>query len=234
MKKVIYLLLLLLVLALGVAVYWLRDNLDGLVAQAIREHGSAMTQSSVKVERVQIDSGNGRGVLQGLFIGNPAGFKTGHALKAEVVELELDLSTLANDVVVVRKIAVLAPDVVYEKGASGTNFEALQKNIARYLGPQDPAKPPRKFIVEDFSIRNARAQASAAFMNGQTVAVPLPDLHLRQMGRAQGGATAAELAQQVTAALKAQLSGAVQFDKLMQSAGSALDKAGQAIKGLFK
>ncbi|MGQ0711442.1 MAG: hypothetical protein ACT4NV_17050 [Rhodoferax sp.] len=228
------LVLALLLLAVGAGVYWLRGNLDALVARAIREHGSAMTQASVQVERVHIDASNGRGTLQGLVIGNPQGFKTAHALQADVVELEVDISTLASSVVVVRRLAVLAPDVVYEKGASGTNFEALQKNIAHYLGPQDPAKPPRKFIVEDFSIRKARAQASAAFMNGQTVAVPLPDLHLRQLGRAQGGATAAELAQEVTAALKAQLSGAVHFDRLMQSAGSALDKAGQAIKGLFK
>jgi hypothetical protein len=38
----------------------------------------------------------------------------------------------------------------------------------------------------------------------------------------------------VAGALKARLTGAVSFDRLMKSAGDALGKAGSAIKGLFK
>jgi hypothetical protein len=237
MKKVIYLLLALVLVSVGVGVYWLRGNLDALVAQAIHEYGSAMTQAPVKIGAVKIQTTNGRGTLHGLVIGNPKGFKTPHALTAELVELEVDLATIAQDVVVIPKIAVIAPDVIYEKGEAMTNFDALQKNIAQYLGPQQKPKAgekEKKFIVQEFIIRDAKAQASAAFMDGKTVAVPLPDIHLRDLGKAKGGATAGELAQEVTAAVKGKLTGAVSFDKLMKSAGSALDKAGKAIKGLFQ
>lgn len=234
MKKMIYLVLVLLLLGVGAGTYWLRGNLDRLVAQAIREHGSAMTRSSVKVNQVHIDGASGRGTLQGLLIGNPKGFKTAHALQADQVELEVDLASVTSDVVVIRKLAILAPDVIYEKGEATTNFDVLQKNIAQYLGAQDPAKKPRKFIVQDFQLRNAPAQASAAFMNGNTVAVALPDIHLRQLGQARGGATAQELAGEITAAVQAQLRAAVSFERLMKSAGNALDKAGEAIKGFFQ
>lgn len=237
MKKMLYLLLALILVAVGVGVYWLRGNLDGLVAQAIRDYGSAMAQASVKVDKVHIQTTDGHGELQGLFIGNPKGFKTPHALKAERVELEVDLATLARDVIVIKKVAVIAPDVIYEKADGTTNFDALQKNIAQYLGPQEKPKPgekEKKFIVQDFVVRDAKAEASAAFMDGKTVSVPLPDIHLRDLGKAKGGATAGELAQEMTAAVKAQLSGAVSFDKLMKSTGNALDKAGQTIKGWFK
>lgn len=79
-----------------------------------------------------------------------------------------------------------------------------------------------------------QAQASAAFMNGKTVSVPLPDITMKNIGRAKGGITPGELGREVAGALKAKLSGAVSFDRLMKSGGAALDKAGSAIKGLFK
>lgn len=237
MKKVIYLFIALILLAVGTGVFWLKGNLDGLVAQAIRDYGSAMAQARVQVDKVQIQTSNGQGTLAGLFIGNPAGFHTAHALKAERVELEVDMATLASEVIVIKKIAILAPDVIYEKGEAMTNFDALQKNIAQYLGLQEKPKAgqkEKKFIVQDFVVRGAKAQASAAFMDGKTVTVPLPDIHLRDLGKAKGGATAGELAAEMTAAIKGKLSSTVRFDKLMQSAGDALDKAGQAIKGLFQ
>lgn len=233
MRKNLLPLAALLLLAVGVGVFWLRGNLDSLVAQAIRDYGSAMTQARVDVAKVSIQSTDGHGTLQDLFIGNPPGFKTPYALTAQRVELEVDITTLASDIVVLRKVAILAPDIVYEKNENHTNFDALQKNIARYLGLQ-PGKNEKKFIVQDFVLRDAKAQASAAFMEGKTVTVPLPDIHLRNLGQAKGGATAAELAAEITAALQARLTGAVRFDKLMQSAGNALEKAGKALKGLFE
>ena len=237
MKKVIYLLIALILIAAGVGVYWLRGNLDGLVAQAIHDYGSAMAQASVKVDKVHIQTSDGHGKLLGLFIGNPKGFQTPHALTAAQVDLEVDVRTLASDVIVIRKIAIVAPDVIYEKGDAMTNFDALQKNIAQYLGPQKKPKAGEKekrFIVQEFIVQDAKAQASAAFMDGKTVSIPLPNIHLRDLGKAKGGATAGELAQEMTAALKSKLSGAFSFDKLMHSAGNALDKAGKAIKGLFQ
>ena len=237
MKKVIYTIIALVLVAVGIGFFWLRGNMDGLVAQGIRDYGSAMTQATVSVGNVKISATDGRGALQGVQIGNPKGYKTSHALKAEVVELELDLASLAKDVIVIRKIAVIAPDVIYEKGDAMTNFDALQKNIAQYLGPQQKPKAgenEKRFIVQEFIIRDAKAQASAAFMDGKTVTVPLPDIHLRDLGKTKGGATAGELAQEITAAVKGKLTGAISFDKLMQSAGDALGKAGKAIKGLFQ
>lgn len=237
MKKVIYLLIALLLVAVGVGVFWLRGNLDGLVAQAIRDYGSAMTQATVKVDSVKIQTTDGRGELRGLFVGNPKGFKTDHALKADVVELEVDVASLAKDVVVIRKVVVLAPDVIYEKGDTMTNFDALLKNVGHYLNPEGKPKDPKnekKYIVEDFVLRDIKTQASAAFMDGKTVTVSLPDIHLRDLGKAKGGATAGELTQEIIAAIKAKLTGAVSFDNMLKSVGGALDKAGKAIKGLFQ
>jgi hypothetical protein len=234
MKKPLALFALAALAAVVVIIFWMRGNLDGLVRTAIVSYGSAMTQTTVAVDAVNITPTNGRGVISGLIVGNPAGFKTPHLMKVGKIEIEIDIASMTKDVVIIRRIAVVAPDIIYEKGDALTNIDALQKNIGTYLGPSNTTKPGAKLIVDELTIRNARAQASAAFMNGKTIEVALPDITMKDIGRAKGGITAGELGQEITNAIKARLTGAVSFDRLMKSTGEALGKAGAAVKDLFK
>lgn len=232
--KIIAAVLVILATIIGAAVFWLSGNMDTLVKTAIGDYGSAMTQARVSVDAVKIAPADGKGTISNLVIGNPAGFKTAHAIKVGQIDVDIDIASVARDVIVIRRIAINAPDVIYEKGDTMTNFDAIQKNIASYLGPADGKKEGKKLIVEEFTIRDAKAQASAAFMNGKTVNVPLPDITLKNLGKAKGGISPGELGQEIAGALKAKLTGAVSFDRLMKSTGEALEKAGTAIKGLFK
>lgn len=232
MKKLAIALLVLVAVA-GGAAYWLRGNMDGLIKDAIVKYGSEMTGARVEVAAVNIQPADGRGVIRGLTVGNPAGFKTGHALKVGEIEVALDLASLAGDVITVKKIGIAAPDVIYEKGEHMTNFDAIQKNVAAYVGPSEKKETKgsgKKLIVEELAVRNAHAQAAAAFMNGKTVALPLPDIHLRDLGKAKGGVTPGELGQEIVGALKAKLAAAVSFDNLMKSAGQKLEAVGDAAK----
>ncbi len=235
MKKVLFPLLIITLVGVG-ALYRLADNLDEIVADAIAHHGSAMTQARVGVERVEIAPKNGKGVISGLLLGNPKGFKTPFALRVERIEIDVDLSSVAKDVTVIRSLVISSPDIIYEMGETGTNFEAIQKNIATYLGPKGNArrKGGTRLIVEELTICNANARASADFMGGKTVSIPLPDIALKNVGQARGGVTPGELGQEISRALKAKLSVAGNFERLRKSTGETLDKAGNAIKGLLK
>jgi hypothetical protein len=218
----------------GAVLFWLSGNIDGLIKDAIISYGSPMTQAKVSVGAVKIAPADGRGAISDLVVGNPAGFKTSHALKVARIDVEVDVASVPKDVIVVRRIAIQAPDVIYEKGDAMTNFDAIQKNIASYLGPSEGKKDGKKLIVEELTIRDAKAQASAAFLAGKSVSVPLPDITLKNLGKAKGGITPGELGQEVASALKAKLTGAVSFDRLMKSTGEVLESAGSKVKGLFK
>ena len=231
-KKALLAIALSLLLFLGAA-FLLRGSLDGLVKGAIEHYGSAMTGASVKIGTVEIRTTDGQCIIRNLEIGNPAGFKTAHALKVGKIDMVMDMSTLTTNVIIIRKIAITAPDVIYEKGEAMTNFDALQKNIASYLGPSKPEeKEPggKKLIVEQLLVRDAKAEASAPILAGKTVAVPLPDITLNDIGKAKGGVTPGELGQTIVAALKQKLAAGFSFDSLT----TAADKVGGAIKGLFK
>ncbi|MBI5791344.1 MAG: hypothetical protein HZA63_07705 [Rhodocyclales bacterium] len=228
--------LLVLAIAIGAAGYWLSGNIDHMVRDAIASYGSAMTRAKVSVGDVAISTTSGKGSIRRLEIGNPSGFKTSHALKVERIDIAIDVGTIAKDVIIIHSIIIDGPDVIYEKGEGTTNFDAIQKNIAAYLGPTDKGKKDTgpKLIVEALTISNTKAHASAAFMGGKTLTVPLPDISLRNVGKSRGGITPGELGQEIAAALKSKLTGSVNFDRLLKSTGQALDKAGDSIKGLFK
>ncbi|WP_280150995.1 hypothetical protein [Piscinibacter sp. XHJ-5] len=223
--------LLLLVLLFGGIGWWLHGNLDAIVKRAIGHYGSQMTQARVSVDEVQIRSTDGAGVIRGLVVGNPAGFRTPHALKVGIIDVAVDIRTLADPVVVIKRIVIESPDVIYEKGDTMTNFDAIQRNIARSLGPASGggsagSSPGRKLIVEELTIRHARAQASTAALGGNTMSATLPDITLRNVGRAQGGVTPGQLGEIVARALSQRLVASLSFDRAIKSLGDR-------VKGLF-
>lgn len=89
---------------------------------------------------------------------------------------------------------------------------ALQvRNIAAYIGESAPS----------------------GSRSGKTVDINLPDIALKDIGRAQGGVTPGELGGIVTNAIRARLTASFNFDRLLQSGSQVLDKAGATIKGWF-
>lgn len=70
MKKVGIALVVFIAVVAG-ALYWLRNNLDSLVRDAIAKYGSEMTQAKVSVGSVKIDAVNGEGIISDFEIGNP-------------------------------------------------------------------------------------------------------------------------------------------------------------------
>lgn len=215
----------LLALLIAGTAYWLFGNLDAIVKRAVQHYGSQMTQAKVSVDSVQLRSADGSGLVRGLTVGNPAGFRTPYALKVGVIEVVVDVRTLADPVILVKRIVIEAPDLHYEKGERLTNFEAIQQNIARALsgnapgGGADSASPKRRLIVEELVIRNARAHATSPALLGQSVSATLPDIRLRQLGRSQGGLTPAQLGDVVARAISQRLVASLAFDRALKSLG---------------
>ncbi len=219
-------------LVIGI-MFFVRGSLDGFIKNAIESYGSAMTGASIKIGALEIRTTDGQTIISNLEVGNPAGFKTPHALKVGKIDVVIDMATLTSDVIVIRKIDIAAPNVIYEKGEAMTNFDALQKNITSFLGTsktEEKDSGSKKFIVEQLLIHGVKAEASAPILAGKTVAVSLPDITLNDIGKAKGGVTAGELGQTIANALKQKLTAGFSFDSLTAATG----KVGDAVKGLFK
>jgi uncharacterized protein involved in outer membrane biogenesis len=235
MKK--WLLLAIVLVVAGAVVYFLSGNpLGHLVKMAIGEFGPKMTQAEVSVGDVVISATNGEGSIASLKLGNPKGFKADYALKADRIALAVEPSSLTRDVVLIRKIALDGPHIIYEKNDQGvSNFDAIQKNVDQYLGTGGKDKDSdkkdgdeKKMIIESLSIRNAKVS-----YNGLVdVNLDLPDIELRDVGKKSGGVNASNLARTVISELNAQTVKAI-AKSVSNSVGAATDSAKKALKGLL-
>lgn len=221
MKK---LLILITVLAAGIVMFFLLNNpLGRLMKLAIEEFGPKITQSEVRVSNVKISATDGQGVISGLLLGNPKGFKTEYALKAEKIEIAIDPASMAQYLVMINNVLVDGPHIIYEKGDHGTNFDAILRNIEQYIGEagnkHNGKGTSTKMIINKLIIRNAKVS-----LNG-TIDVSLPNIELHNIGRKSGGATAAEVVKAIIGELLEQMALAIP----RMAAGSVKS----AVKNLF-
>lgn len=234
-RNVILLAVALILLAGGGALWWLYASRDALIKRAIEHFGPELTGVSVKVASVKLEPLDGRGAIKGLEIGNPPGYKAPHAISLGEIALAVEPSSLTSSVVRVKEVSLEAPSITYERGPSGDNLSAIQKHIEAQLPKSTPAKgdgkaekaaKERRFIVDHVQVRKARVSYGGA------LSVDVPDLQLRDLGKKQGGATAAEITREIWTALTRQAIAAAPgaIRDLEEKAKGAADR----LRGLLK
>ncbi len=207
------------VLVIVVAVvFFLLANLGSIVKTVVEKVGSEATKAKVTLDKADVSVTSGKGSLRGLTVGNPGGFRTDSALKFADISVDLDVSTVRSDVIVIREIVIGAPRITYEFAAAGSNIETLRKNVQAYAGTEKdkPAAPGEKtgpkLVIDNLYIRDGRIDVSADFLKGEKVGASLPTIHLKDIGKKDGknaGASAAEVAETVIASIGSNAKSAV-------------------------
>ena len=192
-QKPLNLVLLALALALAAlfAFFWLSPEQS--FKRALERQGSAATGSPLHVERVAWSKDNGVFLVTGLALANPPGFSPGDILVAPVVEVAVDPTTLDQEVVHVLRVTVSGPRIRYESGASGSNFEALERRIKE----QPAGAGGKRFVIDQLAVRDAKVQLAPAAPTGAGNESDLLGLRDEDLGSDKGGITAAELAQRL-------------------------------------
>src|SRR5579863_4591308 len=246
LKKIAIGVVVLLVVIAGGA-YYLFSNLDSIIKAAIEKYGTAATQAEVKLDSVKLSISSGEGSLNGLTVGNPKGFSTPQALSLGSISVKLDTSTVTgNGPIVIKEIDIEKPQVTYEVTTSGdSNLQTLQKNAMAYAGgsgggggtanSSGPGSSgggqERKVVITDLYIRDGDIGISHALLKGKTLNAPLPTIHLTNIGKDSGGATPAQVAQQVISSITASASKAANID-LSKELSSLKDAAGAGAASL--
>ncbi len=251
MKKILLAIVVAGLLAVGGGAWWLYSKRDSLIADAIRTYGPEILGVSVKLGSIKTDFANQSAALHGLVIGNPPGFQSSRALSLGEVSLKLDLGSLTKDVILIREISVIKPDITYEHKSGGSNLDVIQRNAEKNVAEKSAALgiskddkkdakdkgPGKKFIIEHVYIKDAKANVTAELLKGKTLSVPVADLHLTDIGKKTNGATAGEAVKQIVSAVTASVTKAaasaisIDVDGLKKKGTEAVSGA---LKGLFK
>ncbi len=210
MKQVLAGLLALVVVALVGGAIWLYVSLDFVVKHAIESYGPDIVGAKVAVESVKLAPASGAGAIRGLAIGNPPGFHSAQSVAVGTIDVAIDPASIAKDVVHVRRIAVIAPVITYESRRGGSNFDVMQRNVARRAGGSAASGKQTRLIVDQLVIRDARViYAPEIATRGATISFDLPDIQLVDIGKRQGGVTPAELTNLILQALVARMAKAM-------------------------
>ncbi|MFM8358037.1 MAG: hypothetical protein ACKOET_05725, partial [Verrucomicrobiota bacterium] len=92
-RKLIVAAAILAVLAVA-GVFLVGSNLGPVVKTGIERFGPEFTQSPITVARVKLSPRSGSGTLDGLVVGNPAGYTSPHALRIGRARFQLKTSSL--------------------------------------------------------------------------------------------------------------------------------------------
>src|ERR1051325_11069016 len=221
MKKLIIrgvvVVLVLLLAALGVSIYFL----GSIVKKGVETVGPQITKTEIKLDGARLSLLSGSGKLSGLLVGNPEGFKTPSAIKVGSVSVGVGPGSVFSAKVHVTQVNVQAPEITFEGGLKGNNLSKLLDNVQAAAGGPDKASAKtedksssKKLQVDDFVISGGKINLSidAGPLGGKSATVPLPEIHLTNLGSGPDGITAADLTAKV-------------LKELLQAAIPAAEKA---------
>ena len=241
MKKLLISIAALGVVTIAGSLWWLHNSLDAQVASAIRRYGPEITGVSISLSNTTINPLDGKAALYGLVVGNPAGFKTKQALSLDEISMTLDIRSLTTDVIRIKELILLKPEIMYEYAAGNSNLDVLRRNIERAIGHSKQkaqrSESGKKLFIEHLYVKSARAHVSAELLNGEAVSLSIPDVHLQDIGRKSDGVTAGEVTKQILGSIVRQVSTAMTAAGMHTATNTiqkAVDSATKAIKSLFK
>jgi hypothetical protein len=231
-KKLLVVLLIVLIVISGLFVF-LKDNLDEIVREIIVTSISEATQTNVSLAQVKLNLKEGVGVLNNYQQGNPVGFQTKYAFRFDQAELDIDVGSILDDVVIIERVFINHANILYEFNDGKTNFVELKKNLDKNLkkknsdkenkpiGEQDKissqskTQQSKKIIIRSFEMINTEVEAAMPFASSQTLSVQLPTIKLNNIGAKENGLLADELMRVFVDSMEKDLKRAINFKNLV-------------------
>jgi hypothetical protein len=228
-------------------------SLNSINKSGVDTIGSKAIGAEVKLNDVNISLLSGKGQLKGLFVGNPEGFKSDRAFMLNEVRLAINVKSVFSDRIIVEEVYIDAPDITYEKGSGGDNIKAIMKNIESFAGGDEQAakkeegkkseESGKKIQINSLVVKDGKINMSATVLQGEKLALSLPDIHMKDIGKEKEGTTISKALQQVFAMVNKNIITAVAGSvvdigkgaeeavsgTIGKSVGGAVDK----LKGLF-
>ncbi len=190
--------------------------LSPIVKTAVEEAGPQVLGVDITLESADVQLLRGFINLQEMIIGNPEGFNTPYLFKLGELDIKIDVSSVLSDTIIINSILISGPRISYEKSLKTSNIAALLKNLEGEPTEKVPQedepkeeeeaetptdKPAKKVIIKDFLLEGSRLQLSATLTGGHALVIPLPPIHLTDIGKESDGASLTEILSKVFRAI---------------------------------
>jgi len=232
--------------ALILAVALVVTRLDSIITKAINTYGPGMTGTEIRIDDVRVSFLSGEATVTNFVLGNPKGYRSAHAAKAASISVDLEIGSLLTDTIVVKRIEVVQPDIIYEKRGGTDNFKTISRNAEQKAketglagGQNGREKPGKKLLIREFILKGGRVTLYTPDLPSGAASATIPDMHLRNVGG--DGAEPSAVFSRILAALYDRLTMPIVVDSLNRSLLEARKTAEKGtrsltdrIKGIFQ
>ena len=232
--------------ALIAAVALVVTRLDSIITKAINTYGPGITGTEIRIDDVRVSFLSGEATVTNFLLGNPRGYRSAHAAKVASIAVDLDIGSLLQDTIVVKRIEVVQPDVICEKRGGTDNFKTIARHAEQKAkeaglagGENGREKPGKKLLIREFTLKGGRVTLYTADLPSGAASAAIPDMHLRNVGG--DGAEPSAVFSRILAALYDRLTMPIVVDSLNRSLLEARKTAEQGtrsltdrIKGIFR
>ncbi len=223
------------------------------IKSGVETYGPRVTQTPVTLEDVQLSILSGSGMLKGLHVGNPEGYKSENIFALGQIDLKVNTRSVFSNKIIIDHIIIKRPAMSYEKKLTTSNLKKLLENIEQFTGPssepeagtaeEEKAGTKKQVIIKKLLIEDGTIYVGDLGI-GQTI--PLPRIEMENIGEGGNEMTMPEVIDLVLSkvlqsigpaiASAGELGGAA-VDVLktqgLDKVGQATDLVGEGIKGLF-
>ncbi len=231
-RKILIIIAGVLVVVIASAIILILTNIDSIIKAAIEKYGSEATKTAVRVSSVKIHLTSGEGAIAGLTVANPRGFSSPYVFRLGKISTRIDTRTITSSPIVIDEIRIAAPQVTYEMNAAGASNISLLKQNLQTPAASKPKKTreekkatgaEKRVIIKRFIIESGGIEVRIAALGDKTQTVTLRRIELSNIGK-PGGATPAQVSQQVLSALLDEVGRSVQ-SLVQKNAEKGIDRA---------
>jgi uncharacterized protein involved in outer membrane biogenesis len=222
-----------------VGLFTLVSNLNRIVAAAIEKHGSSATGTSVSVAGVDIQLREGSSGIENLRVGSPEGYKASDAFRLGGIEVDVDVSSVREDPIVIERIEITAPEIFAEFQKDGSsNLSELREHLERFApkgggsGGDSDAGPAKRIRIEELVFSEGQIAVDASALGIEARSVQLPSFRLSNVGGADGG-TPPELAKEILSSLVGKATSEVGRSEVSRRMREVLGDTGDGAKALL-
>ncbi|MFC4271178.1 hypothetical protein GQF03_12295 [Sneathiella chungangensis] len=227
---------LIVIIAIVVGVFYF--NLDKVIIAAVESYGSDVTKTDVVLNDVDLDLTSGKGALKGFSVGNPDGFEEDHSIKFDSVAMEVDIADTSDKLIHIREIRVENPSIIYEVNQTTNNLTAIQNNVDAFLkekglggekSDEASSEDGPKVIIDNLYVTGGQVSVKAPILANQKVEGRLPNIHMVNIGKDEGGASPGEVAAKIIEEITGKAMGVITQLGIGKNIGTLLDNAGDLV-----
>lgn len=205
--------------------------------------GGAITGTKISVGKVGFNPFSGNLTVKQVQIGNPEGYSENNLFAVESIVVDLKMSSLSSDTIVIDNIEIQDPLIRYETQKGKSNFDTVmdrlnggkkeqpaeKKEASEKKAEKRQKEAGRKVVIKRFHLAGAKVVAASGLLNGKGITLPVPELTLTGIGEKSGGVTTLDVLNEIIRGTGEQSIRAVQ-GSLTEAADSISKEAESAAK----